>query len=116
MPFGGRSFRCTHRASLVTGLWRRTCVRPDDLANFRLAVASVLTSFALPGLFNGHSLLEPDCGLGAQPLQRLKVVSENLYDLSQAVGPPCFDNPFPLLPRTTQKKGSPASMPEFSLA
>ena len=62
------------------------------------------TSFALPGLFNGRSLLEPDCGLGAEPLQRFKVVSENLDDLSQAVGPPRFDSPFPVAaPHYTEK-------------
>src|SRR5205807_7543799 len=54
------------------------------------------SSFASSGLFNRHPLLKPECGLGAQPLQRFNVVSENFDDLSQAVEPPRFDSPFPL--------------------
>ena len=51
--------------------------------------------------------------VGAQPLQRFKVVGENLDELSQAVEPPRFDIHTLSVPRTTQKKGSSSLMPEF---
>jgi hypothetical protein len=95
MPFGGVSVHSPHIAchwALAQNVRASRRLSKLPLGQLRRC----LRSFGLPGLFNGHSLFEPDCRLGAQPLQRFKVVGENLDELSQAVEPPRFDRPYHL--------------------
>ena len=97
MPFGWNGCFSVHSPRVACRALAQKVRASRLLSKFPLGqLRRCLRSFALPGLFNCHSLLEPDCGLGAQPLQRLKIVSENLNELSQAVEPPRFDSPYPL--------------------